>query len=125
MAATAACAKLLGLDAEQTVTALGIAGSMASGVIHNFGTMTKPLHAGLTCRDGVMAAQLAQRGFTAGQQIFEHPLGFTTPVLGEGIYDLTEMAENLGQPFRVQDALIIKKYPCCGGNHAMLDSCSA
>ena len=122
MAATAACAKLLALTQEQTVTALGIAGSMASGVIHNFGTMTKPLHAGLTCRDGVMAAQLAQRGFSAGQQIFEHPLGFTTPVLGEGIYDLNAMAENLGNPFRVQDALIIKKYPCCGGNHAMLDS---
>ncbi len=122
MAATAACAKLLGLDAEQTVIALGIAGSMASGVIHNFGTMVKPLHAGLTCRDAVMAVQFAQRGFTAGQQIFEHPLGFTTPILGEGIYDLNQMAENLGSPFRVQDALIIKKYPCCGGNHAMLDS---
>ncbi len=122
MAATAACAKLLGLDQEQTVIALGIAGSMASGVIHNFGTMVKPLHAGLTCRDAVMAVQFAQRGFTAGHQIFEHPLGFTTPVLGEGIYDLNQMAENLGNPFRVQDALIIKKYPCCGGNHAMLDS---
>lgn len=122
MAATAACAKLLGLDHQQTVIALGIAGSMASGVIHNFGTMVKPLHAGLTCRDAVMAVQFAQRGFTAGHQIFEHPLGFTTPVLGEGIYDLNQMAENLGNPFRVQDALIIKKYPCCGGNHAMLDS---
>ena len=122
MAATAACAKLLGLDHEQTVIALGIAGSMASGVIHNFGTMVKPLHAGLTCRDAVMAAEFAQRGFTAGHQIFEHPLGFTTPILGEGIYDLGDMADNLGDPFRVQDALIIKKYPCCGGNHAMLDS---
>ena len=122
MAATAACAKLVGLDQEQTVIALGIAGSMASGVIHNFGTMVKPLHAGLTCRDAVMAVQFAQRGFTAGHQIFEHPLGFTTPILGEGIYDLNQMAENLGNPFRVQDALIIKKYPCCGGNHAMLDS---
>ena len=122
MAATAACAKLLGLAHEQTVIALGIAGSMASGVIHNFGTMVKPLHAGLTCRDAVMAVQFAQRGFTAGHQIFEHPLGFTTPILGEGIYDLNQMAEDLGNPFRVQDALIIKKYPCCGGNHAMLDS---
>ncbi len=122
MAATAACSKLLGLDQEQTVIALGIAGSMASGVIHNFGTMVKPLHAGLTCRDAVMAVQFAQRGFTAGHQIFEHPLGFTTPILGEGIYDLNQMAEDLGNPFRVQDALIIKKYPCCGGNHAMLDS---
>ncbi len=122
MAATAACARLLRLNQEQTVIALGIAGSMASGVIHNFGTMVKPLHAGITCRDAVMAVQLAQRGFTAGHRIFEHPLGFTAAVLGEGIYDLEQMAANLGNPFRIQDALIIKKYPCCGGNHAMLDS---
>jgi 2-methylcitrate dehydratase PrpD len=42
--------------------------------------------------------------------------------MGEGLYDLDEMADNLGKPFRTQDALIIKKYPCCGGNHATLDS---
>ena len=122
LAGAAACAKLLKLDERQTTMALGIAGSMAGGLIHNFGTMTKPLHAGMTCRDGVMAAQLAQRGFTAGDQVLEHPVGFAATVLGEGIYDLNQMAENLGKPFRVQDALIIKKYPCCGGNHAMLDS---
>jgi 2-methylcitrate dehydratase PrpD len=122
LACTAACCKLLNLDQQQTVTALGIAGSMASGLIHNFGTMTKPLHAGLVCRDGVTAAQLAQRGLTSGQQVLEHPLGYTSTILGEGIYDLNEMAENMGKPFRIQDALMIKKYPCCGGNHAMLDS---
>jgi 2-methylcitrate dehydratase PrpD len=122
LAGASACAKLLKLDEHQTTMALGIAGSMAGGVIHNFGTMTKPLHAGLTCRDGVMAAQLAQRSLTAGDQIIEHPVGFTATIIGEGLYDLEEMAEKLGKPFRVQDALIIKKYPCCGGNHAMLDS---
>ena len=121
LASAAACAKLLKLDEKQTVTALGIAGSMAGGLIHNFGTMTKPLHAGLTCRDGVMAAQLAQRGLSAGDQVVEDPLGFAATVLG-GVYDLNEMAENLGKPYRTQDALIIKKYPCCGGNHAILDS---
>ena len=122
MASAGACAKLLNLDEAETITALGIAGSMAGGLIHNFGTMTKPLHAGLTCRDGVMAAQLAKRGLTSGNQVVEHPLGFAATVVGEGIYDLDEMAENLGKPYRIQDALIIKKYPCCGGNHAMLDS---
>ena len=66
LACAAACAKLLKLEEEETVTALGIAGSMASGLIHNFGTMTKPLHAGLTGRDGVTAVQLAQAGLTAG-----------------------------------------------------------
>ena len=122
MACTAACAKLLGLDEHQTTMALGMAGSMAGGLIHNFGTMTKPLHAGLVCRDGITAAQLAQRGLTSGENIIEHPLGFARTVLGPGIYDLEEMSDNLGKPFRVQDALMIKKYPCCGGNHSMLDS---
>ena len=122
LASAMACSKLLKLDEHQTTMALGMAGSMAGGLIHNFGTMTKPLHAGLVCRDGVMAAQLAQRGLTSGERIMEHPLGFAATVLGQGIYDLDEMAENLGKPFRTQDALIIKKYPCCGGNHSMLDS---
>ena len=122
IACTAACAKLLGLDERQTTMALGMAGSMAGGLIHNFGTMTKPLHAGLVCRDGITAAQLAQRGLTSGENIIEHPLGFARTVLGPGIYDLEDMSDNLGKPFRVQDALMIKKYPCCGGNHSMLDS---
>ena len=122
MACTAACAKLLGLDDQQTTMALGMAGSMAGGLIHNFGTMTKPLHAGLVCRDGITAAQLGQLGLTAGDHIIEHPLGFARTVLGPGIYDLEAMADDLGKPFRVQDALMIKKYPCCGGNHSMLDS---
>jgi 2-methylcitrate dehydratase PrpD len=69
-----------------------------------------------------MATQLAQRGLTAGDRVVEDPYGFAATVLGEGNYDLNEMAENLGKPYRVQDALIIKKYPCCGGNHAILDS---
>jgi len=122
LACTAACAKLLRLDEHQTIMALGMAGSMSSGLIHNFGTMTKPLHAGLVGRDGVTAVQLAQMGLTAGEQVIEHPFGFANVVLGEGIYDLDRMADNMGKPFRTQDALMIKKYPCCGGNHAMLDS---
>ena len=122
MASAAACANLLKLDQHKTVMALGIAGSMAGGLLHNMGSMTKPLHAGLTARDGLMAAQLADMGMTAGDQIFEHPLGFAAAVIGEGIYDLDAMAENLGKPFRTQDTLVIKKYPTCGTNHGMLDS---
>ena len=122
LASAAACARLLKFDLDRVRTTLGIAGSMAGGLIHNFGTMTKPLHAGLTARDGVMAAQLAGMGMTSGDQVLEHPLGFANTVLGEGIYDLQEMADNLGSPFKTQEALVIKKYPSCGGNHGMLDS---
>ena len=122
MAGAAACAKLLKLDHHQTITALGIAGSLAGGLIHNLGSMTKPLHAGLAARDSVMAVQLASMGLTAGQHILEHPAGFINSVAGEGSYDLEAMAENLGKPFITQESLYIKKYPCCATNHTMLDS---
>ena len=84
LACTAACAKLMKLDERQTIMALGMAGSMASGLIHNFGTMTKPLHAGLTGRDGVTAVQLARMGLTAGDQVVEHPVRLRRDGLGRG-----------------------------------------
>src|SRR5437870_640061 len=66
--AAAACAKLLRLNSSQIEMALGITASMASGIVGNFGTMTKPLHVGLGARNGVLAARLAQSGFTANAQ---------------------------------------------------------
>ena len=73
--ASAACAKLLGLNAAQTQMALGITASMAGGIVGNFGTMTKPLHFGLGARNGVLAAKLAQSGFTANAQAIEGGFG--------------------------------------------------
>ncbi|MGH9356829.1 MAG: MmgE/PrpD family protein, partial [Terriglobia bacterium] len=68
---TAACCKLLRLDAERTGLALGIAYSMTSGNVSNFGTMTKPLHAGLAARNGVQATQLSKLGFTSVPRPFD------------------------------------------------------
>ncbi|MBI4333925.1 MAG: MmgE/PrpD family protein [Chloroflexi bacterium] len=119
--ATAACARLLKLDQKQVQMALGIAGSMASGVNHNHGTMTKPLHAGLAARDGVMAVELAARGWTAGESILEHPSGFLEAFYGSG-EDAASLAERLGKPFRIQDMVMIKKYPCGGSNHFTIDA---
>ena len=76
LAATAAAARLVGLTPEQTAHALGIAASAAAGSLANFGTMTKPMHAGLTARDAVMAVGLAQRGFTANPAQLESRGGF-------------------------------------------------
>ena len=86
---------------------------MAGGLIHNFGTMTKPLHAGMTCRDGVMAAQLAQQGLTAGDRIIEAPHGFIATVLRGTAMPQTAWRRP-GQPLPVQDALIIKSTPVAG-----------
>lgn len=122
IASAAACCRLLKLDEQATLMALGIAGSMASGLVHNIGTMTKPLHAGLTNRDGVMAAQLATMGFTSGGQVLEHPAGFMSTIYGAADLDLDSMADRLGNPFLTQSSLSIKRYPTCGTNIDTLDS---
>ncbi len=69
--AAAACARLLGLDAETTATAYGIAATTASGLKSMFGTMCKPLHAGRAAQNGLQAARLAARGFTSRQDVLE------------------------------------------------------
>jgi 2-methylcitrate dehydratase PrpD len=74
--AAAACAHLLGLDAEQSATALGIAGTQAAGLKSMFGTMCKPLHAGKAAYHGLLAARLAKRGFTSRADVLECPQGF-------------------------------------------------
>jgi 2-methylcitrate dehydratase PrpD len=74
--AAAACARLLGLDAERTAIALGIAATKASGLKSMFGTMCKPLHAGMAAQNGLMAARLAARGYTSRPDALECAQGF-------------------------------------------------
>ena len=74
--AAAACAWLLGLDAEAAATALGIAGTQAAGLKSQFGTMCKPFHAGKAAQNGLLAARLAQRGFSSRTDIVECSQGF-------------------------------------------------
>jgi 2-methylcitrate dehydratase PrpD len=74
--AAAACAHLLGLDADRFAVALGIAGTQAAGLKSMFGTMCKPLHAGKAAYHGLMAAKLASRGFTSRSDVIECAQGF-------------------------------------------------
>ena len=120
--AAAAAGRLLGLTVEQLRFAFGIAGSEASGVRANFGTMTKPLHAGSCGRSGVVAALLAKTGFTADPNIIETMLGYGDVILGKGSYDLDKMTAGLGERFAVERGVDIKKFPCCYGNHRTLDA---
>src|SRR5262249_60163140 len=83
-AGAAACAKLRKLPAEKIADVIGIAVSLASGVAANYGTMTKPLHSGNAARNGVMAAMLGSRGFTAPPGAFGGVPGFFTTV-GPGL----------------------------------------
>ena len=76
LGAAAACARLLGLDAEVTAMALGIAGTQAAGLKSQFGTMCKPFHAGKAAHNGLLAARLAARGFSSRSDIVECVQGF-------------------------------------------------
>lgn len=118
---TAAVAKLLGLDVEQTTRALALATSLASGIKANFGTMTKPLHVGLTARSGLMAALLAQRGFTANPGAFEHHQGFLEVFNGPGTYDMSTIMARFANPLKLEeDSVALKQFPCCGSTHAAI-----
>jgi len=120
--AAAACSKLLGLDAAKTQMALGITASMASGIVANFGTMTKPLHVGLGARNGVLAAKLAGGGYTANPKAIEGGFGFYS-VLHENTEIHEQAIEELGRSYAlITDGLRIKPYPCGGLTHQVIDS---
>lgn len=120
--ATAACAKLFGLDESRVETALGIASSMAGGIVSNFGTMTKPLHAGLAAKNGVLAARLARDGFSSSPGILERPKGFFD-VFSRGLPIEQAWLERLGVNYDLLErGLRIKPYPCGGLTHSAVDA---
>ncbi len=123
LGAAAAAAKLLKLTPAEVETALGIASSMAAGLRQNFGTMTKPLHAGNAGRNGIMAATLAKKGFTGFPSMLEAPCGFLNVFVGKGKYSAENLEASLGRPFHVvHPGLAIKKYPCCRGSHPSIEA---
>lgn len=121
--ATAASAKILRLDAWQTQMALGIASSLAGGLIRNFGTMTKSLHAGNAARGGVVAALLARSGFTADPDIVEGDAGFSDMFSSRKVTELTNEEQDLENTWNiVSKGIAFKPYPCCRGTHSGVDA---
>lgn len=121
LAAAAACARLRRLDAPSTSAALGIAASRAGGLMANFGTMTKPFHAGCAAHTGVVAARLAALGMSSAADALEHPQGFLNAVSPAGEFDLSETTA--GSTWQiVQQGLSIKKYPICFAAHRTVDA---
>jgi 2-methylcitrate dehydratase PrpD len=116
-----AAAKLLGLDVEPTRMALGIVASMASGIVANFGTMSKPLHAGLAARNGVLAARLAQKGYTASATVLDDGGGFFA-TFGRDLDCNLAPLDTLGQSFEVERGVRYKAYPCGGLTHTAIDA---
>ena len=119
--ATASAAKLLKLPPAAVAHALGIAASAASGIRVNFGSMTKPLHAGRAAENGIVAAELASRGFTAGDDGLDGEWGFFQ-VFGGGA-DVTRVMPTLGKPFSIVDpGVSFKPYPCGSLGHPTMDA---
>ena len=121
LGATLACARLLQLSQDQTLHAVGIAATMASGLKAMFGTPCKPLHAGLAARNAVEATLWAQQGLTSRPDVIECERGF---------------ARTLSPDFRVQDALadpnrmwirenLFKYHAACYGTHSAIEAALA
>jgi 2-methylcitrate dehydratase PrpD len=120
--AAAAVSRLLGLDAKATGHALAIAASEASGLKENFGTMVKPLHAGLAARNGVLAALLARGGMTASDVALDGPQGLLHAMDSEG-QALADAIADLGSRWEILDSgITVKLYPSCAGTHPSLDA---
>jgi 2-methylcitrate dehydratase PrpD len=99
LGAAAACARLLGLNADQCQMALGIAASQPVGLREQFGTMTKPFHPGGAARAGLMSALMAKHGFTASKRALEAPRGLAQVISDK--CDWTEITGELGQRFEI------------------------
>lgn len=119
--AVATLAKLRKFDIATTRQAFGIAGSMASGLRRNIGTMAKPLHTGLAARSALTAVRLAAAGYTAADDIFEAKSGFFA-AYGTADSRVANTVAGLGKPFVIVDpGLALKKFACCYACHRGMD----
>ena len=121
LGAAAGCARLLGLDAQKTAMALGIAASQPVGMREQFGSMTKPLHPGAAARAGLMAALMARHGYTASQKALEAPRGMMQTVSSKN--DWYEITGELGQRFEISFNSY-KPFACGIVIHPAIDACT-
>ena len=119
--AAAACAKLRKLDTERSAIAIALGASQSAGLMSNFGTMTKPFHAGKSAHAGIIAARLAEAGFTANTDALEHPQGFLHAISPTNDENRAGDAKT-GQEWAIlTEGLGIKKYPTCYCTHRAID----
>ncbi len=104
--------------------ALGVSASLASGVRQNFGTMSKPLHAGLAARSAILATRLAEQDFTCAPGAIEGKFGFMKVFGGAAP---ASYAKAWGQPLEIltETGIGLKAYPCCAATHPAIDATRA
>lgn len=121
--AAVAAAALMTLSEDQIAHAISISASLASGIKANFGTPTKPMHAGIAARNGLLAALVAARGVKGSPAALEHPQGFLEVFNGAGNYDPQKMLMNWSAPLDLlAPGISIKKYPCVYSVHGAIDA---
>lgn len=122
--AAAGAARGLGLDTQQTVHALGIAGTQSAGLMAaQYGAMVKRMHAGRSSQSGLYGALLAEKGFTGIVNVFESEYGgfCTTFSRSQDRFNLDALSSGLGQNFETM-RISLKFYSCVGSNHTTLDA---
>jgi len=134
--AAAGAARLLGLNTEQTAHAISMATSRAGGFMSQFGTDTKPLHAGFAASGGVQSALMAEAGLTAGADTLDGPTGLRTLMVGPDVeacaaemqgtaehgQSVTFVPGRVSAPLHIETyGLKIKRFPNCGSVHRALD----
>jgi len=137
LGAAVACGRLLQLEAAQMCHALNIATSYAGGFMSQFGSMTKPLHAGKAAEAGVMAATFAEVGMTAAPETLDGPYGMAQLTVGPDLEDLRKRADykrehgqtmhfetrSIGDPLAILEyGLKVKRFPTCASAHRALDA---
>jgi len=122
LGATAAIARLTGLDAGQTAAALSLTTSMGSGFVSQFGTMAKPLHAGISAKAGIVACAMARAGATASPHALDGPVSLSAIMTPPGAPGFAKALEGLGASWGMDRfGLGAKLYPSCGYTHRAID----
>lgn len=124
-AATIVAGVLADLPAARLVDALGLSGSMASGLLEFLtdGTWSKRIHAGWAAHSGLVAARLAAEGIRGPRQVLDGRFGFYRSHLGADDWDIAAVTRDLGQRWHLLD-IALKPYPACHMTHAFID-CAA
>lgn len=123
MGVAAACARMMGLDAHGMQMAISLATSVAGGSKRQFGSMAKPVHAGLAAKNGLMAAQLAASGVTGIEEPLEGRWGYLELMAGETAPGFDTAFAKLGAPPAMEEyGVWAKFYPCCASTHRPVDA---
>jgi len=119
--AAASCARLMRLEPDHALGALSLATSMAAGLKRQFGSLAKPVHAGLAAKNGVIAAAMAAQGVSAAKNIFTGPRGFLDCYGDPSTPMRAWTAERTGSAIETF-GIWTKAYPCCASTHRPVDA---